>query len=33
VIGEDEFERSEVFGDVLPEWAATVLARLVQVGH
>jgi hypothetical protein len=33
VMGEDEFERSEVFGDVLPEWAATVLARIVQVGH
>jgi hypothetical protein len=33
VIGEDEFERSEVFGDVLPEWATTVLERLVQVGH
>ena len=33
VIGEDEFERSEVFGDVLPEWATTVLERIVQVGH
>ncbi len=33
VIGEDEFESSEVFGDVLPEWARTVLERLVQVGH
>lgn len=33
VIGEDEFERSEVFGDVLPEWAANVLERLVRVGH
>ena len=33
VIGEDEFERSEAFGDVLPEWATTVLERLVQVGH
>lgn len=33
VIGEDEFERTEVFGDVLPEWAATVLERLVQMGH
>lgn len=33
VIGEDEFERSEEFGDVLPEWATTVLERLVQVGH
>ncbi len=33
VIGEDEFERTEVFGDVLPEWANTVLERLVQVGH
>jgi hypothetical protein len=33
VIGEDEFERSEEFGDVLPEWATTVLERLAQVGH
>ena len=33
VIGEDEFERSEAFGDVLPAWASTVLERLVQVGH
>ena len=33
VIGEDEFERSEVFGDVLPPWATTVLERLVQLGH
>ena len=33
VIGEDEFERSEVFGDVLPAWATTVLERIVQVGH
>ena len=33
VIGEDEFERSEEFGDVLPPWATTVLERLVQVGH
>ncbi len=33
VIGQDEFERSEVFGDVLPEWARTVLERLVQIGH
>ena len=33
VIGEDEFERTELFGDVLPEWATTVLVRLVQAGH
>lgn len=33
VIGEDEFERTEGLGDVLPEWAAAVLERLVQVGH
>ena len=33
VIGEDEFERGEVFGEVLPEWATTVLERLLQVGH
>ena len=33
VIGEDEFERSEVFGDGLPPWATTVMERLVQAGH
>jgi hypothetical protein len=33
VIGEDEFELTEVFGDVLPAWAATVLERLVRAGH
>ena len=33
VIGGDEFERSEEFGDVLPAWATTVLDRVVQVGH
>jgi hypothetical protein len=33
VIGPDEFERSEPFGDVLPPWARTVLERLVQIGH
>jgi len=33
VIGEDEFEGSEEFGAVLPQWATAVLERLVQVGH
>ena len=33
VIDQDEFERSEPLGDALPEWARTLLARLVQVGH
>lgn len=33
VIGEDEFERSEEFGDILPAWVATVLERLVRVGR
>jgi hypothetical protein len=33
VIGEDEFEGSEVFGEVLPDWANALLERLVQVGH
>ena len=33
VIGEDEFELTELLGDVLPEWATTVLERLVQAGH
>jgi len=33
VMGEDEFERTESFVDALPEWAASVLNRLLQVGH
>jgi hypothetical protein len=33
VIGEDEFEGAEVFGESLPDWAITLLQRLVQVGH
>jgi hypothetical protein len=33
VIGEDEFTQSEAFGDALPDWAATLLARLLRAGH
>lgn len=33
VIGEDEFERSEAFGDALPAWAGAVLERLLQAEH
>jgi hypothetical protein len=33
LIGEDEFERTEVFGDILPPSASTLLMRLVRVGH
>lgn len=33
VIGEDEFERAEDFGDVLPDWAGMLLSRLMQAGH
>ncbi len=33
VIGDDEFEKTEALGDTLPEWAARLLARLMQVGH
>ncbi|MGN6528639.1 MAG: hypothetical protein ACTHL8_19785 [Burkholderiaceae bacterium] len=33
VIGEDEFEQSESFAHDLPDWAATLLARLMRAGH
>ena len=33
VIGEDEFERSEAFGAALPEWAGSLLTRLMSAGH
>ena len=33
VIGEDEFEKTEAFGDALPDWASRLLARLMQAGH
>jgi hypothetical protein len=33
VIGEDEFTQSEPFGDALPDWAATLLQRLLAAGH
>ncbi len=33
VIGEDEFTQAEAFGDALPDWAATLLARLLGAGH
>jgi hypothetical protein len=33
VIGEDEFTQTEAFGATLPDWAATLLARLLRAGH
>ena len=33
VLGEDEFTQSEPFGDALPDWAATLLQRLLASGH
>ncbi|MCK9684607.1 hypothetical protein [Scleromatobacter humisilvae] len=33
VIGEDEFTQAEAFGDALPDWAATLLQRLLAAGH
>ena len=33
VLGEDEFTQSEAFGDALPDWAATLLQRLLAAGH
>ena len=33
VIGEDEFAQAEAFGDALPDWAATLLQRLLGAGH
>ena len=33
VLDEDEFTQAETFEDELPDWAATLLARLMAVGH
>jgi plastocyanin len=33
VLGEDEFTQTEAFGDALPDWAATLLQRLLAAGH
>ena len=33
VLGEDEFTQTEAFGDALPDWADTLLQRLLQAGH
>jgi hypothetical protein len=33
VIGEDEFTQAEDFGEALPDWASTLLARLLRAGH
>ena len=33
VLGEDEFTQSEAFGDELPDWASTLLQRLLAAGH
>jgi hypothetical protein len=33
VIDEDEFAQTEDFRDTLPDWAGTLLARLMRAGH
>lgn len=33
VLGEDEFTQTEAFGDALPDWANTLLQRLLAAGH
>jgi hypothetical protein len=33
VLGEDEFTQAEAFGDALPDWAHTLLQRLLAAGH
>jgi hypothetical protein len=33
VLGEDEFTQAEGFGEALPDWAATLLQRLLAAGH
>ena len=33
VLGEDEFTQAEAFGDALPDWADTLLRRLLAAGH
>ena len=33
VIGEDEFTQVEAFDAALPDWAATLLGRLLRAGH
>ena len=33
VLDEDEFAQTETFGDELPDWAGTLLQRLLAAGH
>ena len=33
VLDEDEFTQAEAFDDALPDWAATLLQRLLAAGH
>jgi len=33
VLGEDEFTQAEAFGETLPDWASTLLRRLLDAGH
>ncbi len=33
VLGEDEFTQVEPFGGTLPDWAGTLLKRLLAAGH
>jgi hypothetical protein len=33
VLGEDEFTQAEPFSEQLPDWAATLLQRVMRAGH
>lgn len=33
VLGEDEFTQAEAFADALPDWADTLLRRVLAAGH
>lgn len=33
VIGDDEFTQAEAFGQTLPDWAASLLQRVMRAGH
>lgn len=33
VLGEDEFTQTEAFGDALPDWASSLLQRVLAAGH
>ena len=33
VLGDDEFTQTEAFGDAMPDWAASLLQRVMRAGH